>query len=135
MTPDEFDSALAALSWKAADFTRKAGLVPNTAWRWRKGLSPIPELVGQYLAAVLEIQRLHARFAAGRGAEREPAASAAGVPEAGPYGLPPVPEWVGQYLGAVTEIQRLHGRFVAVGGPVGAPVESTPDEIEASPQG
>ena len=64
MTPDEFDTALTELQWKATDFTRKAGLVPNTAWRWRKGLSPIPEWVPEYLGAMLEIQRLHARFVA-----------------------------------------------------------------------
>ena len=64
MTPDEFDTALTELQWKSADFTRKAGLVPNTAWRWRKALSPIPEWVPEYLGAMLEIQRLHARFVA-----------------------------------------------------------------------
>lgn len=64
MTPDQFDQALAELGWKAIDFTRKAGLVPNTAWRWRKGLTPIPAWVGEYLGAMLEIQRLHARFVA-----------------------------------------------------------------------
>lgn len=64
MTPEQFDQALAELGWKAIDFTRKAGLVPNTAWRWRKGLSPIPEWVPEYLGAMLEIQRLHARFVA-----------------------------------------------------------------------
>lgn len=62
MTPEAFDSALSELGWKASDFTRKAGIVPNTAWRWRKGHVPIPEWVGEYLGAMLEIQRLHARF-------------------------------------------------------------------------
>ena len=80
MTPDEFDAALTELQWKAADFTRKAGLVPNTAWRWRKGLSPIPEWVPEYLGAMLEIQRLHARFVAvlrpGERARAEAAAEA-----------------------------------------------------------
>lgn len=64
MTPDQFDEALVALGWKAIDFTRKAGLVPNTAWRWRKGLTPVPAWVGEYLGAMLEIQRLHVRFVA-----------------------------------------------------------------------
>lgn len=64
MTPEQFDQTLEALGWKAIDFTRKAGLVPNTAWRWRKGLTPIPVWVGEYLGAMLEIQRLHARFVA-----------------------------------------------------------------------
>ena len=66
MTPDQFERALTELQWKATDFTRKAGLVPNTAWRWRKGLSPIPAWVPEYLGAILEIQRLHARYVAVR---------------------------------------------------------------------
>ena len=64
MTPEQFHAALDELGWKAIDFTRKAGLVPNTAWRWGKGMTPIPAWVGEYLGAMLEIQRLHARFVA-----------------------------------------------------------------------
>ncbi len=64
MTPEQFDAALDELGWKAADFTRKTGLVPNTAWRWRKGTTPIPAWVPEYLGAVLEIRRLHQRFVA-----------------------------------------------------------------------
>lgn len=81
MTPEQFDAALSELQWKSTDFTRKAGLVPNTAWRWRKGLSPIPAWVPEYLGAILEIQRLHARYAAVRkhgeptGTEGTPSAS------------------------------------------------------------
>lgn len=64
MNPEQFHAALDELGWKAIDFTRKAGLVPNTAWRWGKGMTPIPAWVGEYLGAMLEIQRLHARFVA-----------------------------------------------------------------------
>jgi predicted transcriptional regulator len=64
MTPEAFEQALSELGWKSVDFTRKAGIVPNTAWRWRKGHAPIPMWVGEYLGAMLEIQRLHARFVA-----------------------------------------------------------------------
>ena len=64
MTPDELDQALTALGWKGTDFTRRAGLVPNTMWRWRKGMSPIPSWVDEYLRAMLAIQRLHAEFVA-----------------------------------------------------------------------
>lgn len=64
ITPEQFDAALKALGWKATDFCRKAGIVPNTAWRWRKGLAPIPLWVAEYLRAVLAIQELHARFVA-----------------------------------------------------------------------
>lgn len=75
MTPAEFDAALEALGWKAVDFTRRCGLVPNTAWRWRKGLTPIPAWVPEYLELRIELQRLHARFLAplrpaGEGAEQ-----------------------------------------------------------------
>ena len=66
LTPDEFDAALAALHWKGSDFARKAGVVANTVWRWRKGRVPIPAWVGEYLGAMLEIQRLHTQFVAVR---------------------------------------------------------------------
>ncbi len=64
MTPDEFDAALAALGWKGTDFCERAGLVPNTVWRWRKGAVAIPRWVGEYLRAMLAIQRLHGEFVA-----------------------------------------------------------------------
>lgn len=85
MTPDQFERALTELRWKATDFTRKAGLVPNTAWRWRKGLSPIPAWVPEYLGAILEIQRLHAHYVAvrkpGEPADAEAAADTGGGAE------------------------------------------------------
>ena len=62
MTPEELDLALAELGWKGTDFTRRAGLVPNTMWRWRKGASPIPPWVDEYLRAMLAIKQLHAEF-------------------------------------------------------------------------
>lgn len=77
LTPDQFDQALESLGWKAVDFTRKAGLVPNTAWRWRKGHAPIPLWVGEYLGAMLEIQRLHSRFVAVKPPSRDPASPGA----------------------------------------------------------
>ena len=64
MTPDDFDAALAALGWKGSDFCNRAGLVPNTVWRWRKGHVPIPPWAGEYLRAMLALQRLHAEFVA-----------------------------------------------------------------------
>lgn len=77
MTPAEFDQALAALAWKGTDFCDRAGLVPNTVWRWRKGHVEIPRWVGEYLRAMLAVQRLHSEFVAvSRGAERDPAPSA-----------------------------------------------------------
>lgn len=77
LTPEQFDQALDALGWKAVDFTRKAGLVPNTAWRWRKGHAPIPLWVGEYLGAMLEIQRLYSRFVAINPPCREPSSPGA----------------------------------------------------------
>ena len=62
MTPDEFDAALSALQWKGSDFCDRAGLVPNTVWRWRKGAVPIPRWVDEYLRAMLALQRLHTEF-------------------------------------------------------------------------
>lgn len=64
MQPDEFDAALAELGWKGSDFCTRAGLVSDTIWRWRKGLAPIPAWAGEYLRAMLAIQRLHAEFVA-----------------------------------------------------------------------
>ena len=62
MTPEAFDAALIELGWKGTDFCTRAGLVPNTVWRWRKGAVPIPAWADEYLRAVLAIQRLHAEF-------------------------------------------------------------------------
>ncbi len=82
MTPAEFDAALSDLGWKGTDFCTRAGLVPNTVWRWRKGQHTIPEWVPEYLGALLELQRLHARFVA----VRRPGRPAAG--EGGGEGAP-----------------------------------------------
>lgn len=62
MTPEAFDAALAELGWKGTEFCDRTGLVPNTVWRWRKALVPIPRWVPEYLRAVLAIRRLHAEF-------------------------------------------------------------------------
>ena len=80
LTPDEFDAALSALDWKGADFCDRAGLVPNTVWRWRKALSPIPLWVGEYLRAMLALQRLHAEFVAPRRSARAGAGDATTAP-------------------------------------------------------
>lgn len=70
MSPEAFTASLQELGWKATDFCRKAGIVPNTAWRWSKGHVPIPQWVSEYLGAMLELQRLHARFVAIGGTPR-----------------------------------------------------------------
>ncbi len=59
MTPAEFDAALTELGWTGADFLRRVDLVPNTVWRWRKGTTPIPKWVEEYLKALLGIKALY----------------------------------------------------------------------------
>ena len=66
MTPEAFDQAIAQLGWKGTDFCDRAGLVPNTIWRWRKGAVPIPKWVDEYLRAMLALQWLHGEFLAVR---------------------------------------------------------------------
>jgi hypothetical protein len=84
LTAQAFNEALAALGWKGADFCARSGLVANTVWRWRKGLVPVPLWVGEYLRAILALQRLHAEFVA---VKRGPSASGKGeadAPDSGP---------------------------------------------------
>lgn len=83
MTPEQFGAALSELEWKGSNFCDRAGLVPNTVWRWRKGLAPIPPWVGEYLRAVLAVQRLHAEFVAVRPPARRAEAALAARPVAG----------------------------------------------------
>jgi hypothetical protein len=71
MTPTEFDEALAELGWNGAEFTRRVGLVPNTVWRWRRGTTPIPAWVSEYLAALIGISRLHVALIAPRARPEE----------------------------------------------------------------
>ncbi len=83
MTPTEFDAALAELGWKGTDFCHRAGLVPNTVWRWRKGLVAVPGWVPEYLGTLLELQRLHARFVAVHRPARLPPSEGGGDDESG----------------------------------------------------
>lgn len=62
MTPEELRQALGALNWRQADLCRKAGLNKDTPGRWLSGKTPIPLWVDAYLGAMLEIQRLHAKY-------------------------------------------------------------------------
>lgn len=81
MTPEQFDLALDQLSWKGTDFCHRTGLVPNTVWRWRKGLGPIPKWADEYLRAMLAIQRLQVEFVA---VQRTAGQSVPTEPDAGP---------------------------------------------------
>ncbi|MEO3692427.1 hypothetical protein [Roseateles paludis] len=83
MTPEQFDTALEELGIKAADFCRRTGLVPNTVWRWRKAITPIPDWVPEYLGALLEVKLLRAaldleRLAGVLADVRQPGAGVAG---------------------------------------------------------
>ncbi|MEY2891671.1 MAG: hypothetical protein RJA98_1579 [Pseudomonadota bacterium] len=78
LTPAQFDEALSALEWKGTDFCDRTGLVPNTVWRWRKEANPIPLWVGEYLRAMLALQRLHAEFVAPRPHVRASAGASTG---------------------------------------------------------
>ena len=62
MTLEEFDAALAALSWKVADFCRATGLHRNTPSRWRTDGVEIPGRVPKHLALLLEVKRLHSAY-------------------------------------------------------------------------
>lgn len=64
MTPEEFAAALAALGWKQSDFCRKTGVTPNTPSRWMNEHTPIPQWVGAYLGAMLDLAALHAKYIA-----------------------------------------------------------------------
>jgi transcriptional regulator with XRE-family HTH domain len=62
MTPQQLKEALAELNWRQADLCRKAGLHKDTPGRWLSGRTAIPAWVPAYLGAMLEIQRLHAKY-------------------------------------------------------------------------
>ncbi len=62
MTIEEFEAALIALDWKAADFCRATGLHRNTPSAWRNQGVPIPRWVPQHLGLLQEVQRLQALY-------------------------------------------------------------------------
>jgi hypothetical protein len=62
MNPEGLRQALAELNWRQVDLVRKAGLNKNTPGRWLSGKTRIPAWVPAYLGAMLEIQRLHAKY-------------------------------------------------------------------------
>jgi hypothetical protein len=66
MTADEFKDILATLGWKQSDFCAKAGVNRDTPSRWSNGHTPIPDWVPAYLGAILDIERLHAKYVSTR---------------------------------------------------------------------
>lgn len=63
MTIDEFELALQALGWKAADFCRATGLHRNTPSRWRNKAVEIPDWVPQHLGLLLDLKRFYVAHA------------------------------------------------------------------------
>jgi transcriptional regulator with XRE-family HTH domain len=62
MTADEFTTALDVLGWKQSDLARRLDLDKNTPSRWANGRTPVPGWAGEYMRAMLALQRLHAEF-------------------------------------------------------------------------
>ena len=64
MSPEEFKTALSELGWKQSDFCAKAGVERNTPSRWANGHTQVPDWVPAFLGAMLDLQRLHAKYIA-----------------------------------------------------------------------
>ena len=60
MTSEELRQALIELGWKQADLCRRIGMGKNTVSTW--AANGAPEWVGEYLGALLAIERLHREF-------------------------------------------------------------------------
>jgi transcriptional regulator with XRE-family HTH domain len=90
MTADEFTTALDVLGWKQSDLARRLDLDKNTPSRWANGRTPVPGWAGEYMRAMLALQRLHAEFVqVPRGRDHPPADAAAPGAESGPSGQAP----------------------------------------------
>lgn len=83
MTADEFTSALALLGWKQSDLARRLDLDKNTPSRWASGRTPVPGWAGEYLRAMLAMQRLCAEFLQAPRGDDLPPTAAAPVPAPG----------------------------------------------------
>lgn len=62
MTGEALRQALAELGWKQADLCRRIGMGKNTVSTW--AANGAPAWVGEYLRALLAIERLHREFVA-----------------------------------------------------------------------
>lgn len=60
MTSEELRQALIELGWKQADLCRRIGMGKNTVSAW--AANGAPAWVGEYLRALLAIDRLHREF-------------------------------------------------------------------------
>lgn len=59
MTPEEFQTSLANIGWKKADFCRATDTHPTTVSRWMSVTSSIPVWVPNYLNLLADVQALH----------------------------------------------------------------------------
>jgi hypothetical protein len=87
MTLAEFEAALNALDWRAADFCRATGLHRNTPSRWRNEGVETSAWVPQHMGLLLDLKRLYA----------------------GPYSVPASPKAEGWFL---QDLERLHAAYL-----------------------
>lgn len=59
MTPEEFESALAQIGWKKADFARATDTNQTTISRWMNGHNPVPVWVPAHLNLLIDLQAMH----------------------------------------------------------------------------
>lgn len=59
MTPAEFETALALIGWKKADFARATDTNQTTISRWVKGHNPVPVWVRAHLNLLIDLKEMH----------------------------------------------------------------------------
>ena len=59
MTPSEFETALALIGWKKADFARATDTNQTTISRWVKGHNPVPVWVPAHLNLLIALKEMH----------------------------------------------------------------------------
>jgi hypothetical protein len=59
MTPSEFETALALIGWKKADFARATDTNQTTISRWVKGHNPVPVWVRAHLNLLIDLKEMH----------------------------------------------------------------------------
>jgi hypothetical protein len=59
MTPAEFETALALIGWKKADFARATDTNQTTISRWMNLNNPFPTWVPAHLNLLIDLKALH----------------------------------------------------------------------------